>query len=166
MPGSIGRRRHPGVDAEIRRHDDATPIECRRDAVPAFAAGGDEGRDHRNEHQSTHGIRVASGHARGRRTGAQRLGVLQRTRHMRIPQRQRIGVLRIDREPVSKRGRRPVPQAADAVEPVQSVGEARQAQKQKWKCRPQRERAKQNDTDGAAERRQPQPKPEPGQCEE
>jgi hypothetical protein len=55
---------------------------------------------------------------------------------MRIPQRQRIGVLRIDREPVGKRRCRPMSQAADAVEPVQSIGETRQAQKQKWKRRP------------------------------
>jgi hypothetical protein len=55
---------------------------------------------------------------------------------MGIPQRQRIGILRIDREPVRERRRRAMAQSADAVEPVQRVGKARQPQKYKWKRRP------------------------------
>jgi hypothetical protein len=37
---------------------------------------------------------------------------------MRVPQRQRIRILRIDRELVGDRGRRPVLQAADPIEPA------------------------------------------------
>jgi hypothetical protein len=97
--------------------------------VPAFAAGSDEGRDHGDEHQSAQGIRIAPSDARRRRAGAQRIGVLQRTRDMSIPQRQRIGILRIDRELVGERRRRPVLQAADAVKPTQGFGKAGQAHK-------------------------------------
>jgi hypothetical protein len=38
----IGRRGDPRVDAEICRQHHALPVERRRDALPAFAAGGDE----------------------------------------------------------------------------------------------------------------------------
>jgi hypothetical protein len=38
----IGRRSDPRVDAEICRQHHALPVECRRDALPALAAGGNE----------------------------------------------------------------------------------------------------------------------------
>ena len=43
----IRRRRDPGVDAEIRRQHHALPVERGGDALPAFAAGGNEGGDAR-----------------------------------------------------------------------------------------------------------------------
>ena len=47
----VGRRRHPGVDAEIGRRHHALPIEGRGDAFHPLAAGGEERRDHQHRHQ-------------------------------------------------------------------------------------------------------------------
>ncbi len=133
------------------------PIERGGDAVPAFAAGSDEGRDRGNEHETAQCIGIAPGDARRRRAGAQRVGAFARTLDMRIPQRERIGILRTDREPVGDRGRRPVAQTTDAIEPAQRIADPGQAQKIKWRNRPQRGRREQAETGGTAKRRQPQP---------
>ena len=55
----IGGRRDPGVDAEIRRQHHALPVERRGDALPAFAAGGEEGGDAGDQNQAAQRIGVA-----------------------------------------------------------------------------------------------------------
>jgi hypothetical protein len=51
-PAGIGRRGDPRVDPEIRRRHHALPIERRRNALPVFAAGGDEGGDASDQHEA------------------------------------------------------------------------------------------------------------------
>ncbi len=121
----ISRRRHPGVDAEIRRQHHALPIERRGDAFPAFAAGGEKRGDAGDQHQRAQRIRIAPGDARRRRAGLERARRLQRALDMGVPQRERIRILRRDRELVGDRGRRTMAQAAAAIEPAQSVGRCR-----------------------------------------
>ncbi len=122
----IGRRRDPGVDAEIRRQRHAVPVERRRDPLPAFAAGGEERRDAGDQHQRAQRIRIAPGEARRRRAGLERARRLQRALDMGVPQRERIRILGRDRELVGDRGRRTMAQAAAAIEPAQPVGRARE----------------------------------------
>ena len=88
-PAGIGRRAHPGVDAEIGRHHHALPIEGRSDALDAFTAGGDEGRDDQHRHESPHRERVAPRQPGRRAPGPERLGRTQRPLHMGAPQRDR-----------------------------------------------------------------------------
>ena len=76
-PAGVARWRHPGIEAEIRRHDHTVPIESRRDPMPAFAASGNKGCDRRDQHQSAQRIGIAAGEAWCRRAGAQGIGILQ-----------------------------------------------------------------------------------------
>ena len=55
----IGGRGDPGVDAEIRRQHHALPIERRGDALPMFAAGGDEGGDAGDQNEAAQRVRIA-----------------------------------------------------------------------------------------------------------
>ena len=64
----IGRRSDPGVDPEICRQHHALPVECRGDALPALAAGGDESGDAGDEDEGAQRIGIARGHARRRPT--------------------------------------------------------------------------------------------------
>ena len=94
----IGRRHHPGVDAEIRRQHHARPVECRGDPLPPFAAGGKERGDAGDQHQRAQRIGVAPSDARGWLAGFERAHRGQSALDMGVPQRQRIGILRGDRE--------------------------------------------------------------------
>ena len=67
-PAGIGRRRHPGIDAEIRRQHHALPVERRRDPLPALAAGGKESRDAGDQHQRAQRIGIAPRKPRRRRS--------------------------------------------------------------------------------------------------
>ena len=106
----IGRRSDPRVDAEVCRQHDALPVERRGDALPALAAGGDESGNAGDEDEGAQRIGIARGHARrrparleGSRGGARALDV-------GVPQRERIGIARGDRERVDDRGRRAMSQ--------------------------------------------------------
>ena len=109
----IGRRHDPGVDAEIRRQHDAVPVECDRDAVPAFATGGKKRRDAGDQYQCAQRIGVAPRHPRRRPACLQRSRRRKRALDMSVPQRQRVWVLRGDGEIVGDRGRRSMAQPAD-----------------------------------------------------
>jgi hypothetical protein len=59
-------RFHPGagIDAEIRRRDDALPIERRGNAFCSLATGGKETRRHENENERAERHGVAQGQSR------------------------------------------------------------------------------------------------------
>ena len=85
---------------------------------------------------------------------------------MGVPQRQRIGILRRDRELVGDRGRRAVAKAAAAVEPAQRRRRSPACAEAERHAPRAASTANASSTDGAAERRQPQPQSEPGQRQE
>ena len=125
----IGRRSDPRVDAEVCRQHDALPVECRRDALPALAAGGDERGDAGDEDEGAQRVGVAPGHARRRPAGLEGLRGGAGALDMGVPQRERIGIARRDRERVDERGRRTMAQPAGVVEPAQTVGDGGHAHK-------------------------------------
>ena len=153
----VSRRRHPGVDAEIRRQHDALPIERRGDALEVFAAGSNEGGDNGDENKAAQRVRIARRQTRRRPAGLERPRRGERALDVRLPQRQRIGVLRRDRELIGNRGRRPMTDAAAAIEPPQRVGGDRQPQRHEWNDRGDREDDEHHESGSPGERRQPQP---------
>ena len=153
----ISRRRDPGVDAEIRRQHDALPVERRGDALEVFAAGGNEGGDDGNENEAAQRVRIARCQTRRRPAGLERPRRGERALDVRLPQRQRIGVLRRDREFIGNRGRRPMTDAAAAVEPAQRVGGGREPQRHEWNDRGDRENGEYHESRSPGERRQPEP---------
>ena len=124
----VGRRRHPGIDAEILRLHHARPVERRRDALHALAGRRKERRGHQQHDQRAHRDRIEHRQARPRRAGLQRIGGAQRLLDMGAPQRARHLILLAGGELVGERGRRPVRQPAAAVEPAQAVEGAGQAE--------------------------------------
>ena len=163
----IGRRRHPGVDAEIRRQHHALPIERRRDAFPAFAAGGEKSRDAGEQHQRAQRIRVAPGDARRRLAGFERARRLPtRARHGRstAPANRDLSTATASSSAIAVAGRwrRPLPRSSRR-RPSRIAG---------MRSRPNGMSAATTGADKAdqptarAERRQPQPQPEPGQRQE
>ncbi len=125
----ISGRRHPGVDAEIRRQHNALPIERRRDALPMLATGGDEGGDRGDENKTAQRIGIAQRKPGRRPSRPERAGLGKRALDMRSPERERIGICRRDGEFVGDRRRRPMANAAAAIEPAQRVDGGRQAQR-------------------------------------
>ena len=162
----IGRRRDPGVDAEIGRRHHALPVEGRHDALGPLAAGGHEGRHHKHRHQRAHRERIAQGEPRRRHAGLEGGGRPQRTLDMRAPERDRIRIGGRDRHLVGDRGRRSMRQPGIAIEPTQAVMPARQTQRQQRGKRRRGEQEKDAETDRASDRRQREPQPEPRDREE
>ena len=157
----IAGRRHPGVDAEIRRQHHALPVECRSDTFPVFAAGGDEGGDDGDEHKASQRIGVARRNARRGPARLEGAGRGERAFDVRAPQRQRIRVLRGDDELVGDRRRRAMTQPAPAIEPAESVGGRGYAKAAEWNERRQCQQREHDHAGGAAERRQPEPEAKP-----
>ena len=85
----IAGRRYPGVEPEIRRQDDAVPVEGGGDALGPFAAGGDEGGGHQDQHQRAQRHGIAPVEPRRRPAGAQAACREQRPLDMGAPQRHR-----------------------------------------------------------------------------
>ena len=160
-PAGIGGRGDPCVDAEIRRQHHALPIERRGDALPMFAAGGDEGGDASDQHQAAQRVRIAPGDPRRRPAHLEGARRGERALEMGLPQRQRIRILRRDGELVDDRRRRAMAKAAAAIEPAQAIGRSGHAQAGKPEgCRYSGDRKQEHDR-GTAGRRQPEKQPEP-----
>ena len=165
-PAGVGRRRHPRVDAEVGRRHHALPVERRGDALGALAAGGEEGRDHEDEHQRAQRIRIARRKLWQRRSGAQGAGGAQRALHVGAPQRRRERIVGFRNQVVGDRGGRAVRQVAGAVEPAQAVIRAGQPHQEQRHRRGDREDEEHEQADGAAKRRQRDPQSQPGDGEE
>ncbi len=164
----IGRRRHPGIDAEIRDRHHALPVERRGDALDALAAGGEERR-----------ARAASGRARAARTGSRahsrgcgkpalkRARGTQRAFDMGAPQRERPRIALGGR-----RSRRPWRSPADARGRCARSSRRRPSNELGMRSRrigtvPARQDDQQDEqADRAPHRRQPQPQAGPGHDEE
>ena len=162
----IRRRRDPGIDAEVCRQHDALPVESRRHALPALAAGGNEGGDDGNEHEAAHRIRIAHRQPRRRPSGLEGTRGGKRSRHMGLPQRERIGIGRRDGEFIGDRRRRTMQNAAAAIEPAQRLGGGRHAQEGEWDHGGDSERREYEEAGRARQRRQEQPQAQPGDSEE
>ena len=89
----VGRRRHPGVDAEILRLHHAGPVERRGDALHALAGRGKERRADEQHDQRAHRDRIEQMQARTRRPGLERIRGAQRLFDMRAPERLRHLIL-------------------------------------------------------------------------
>ena len=103
---------------------------------------------------------------RARRPCFQRIGGAQRLLDMRAPQRTGNLILFAGREFICQRRRRPVRQAAAAIEPAQPVEGTRQAEAQKRDGRDRDQHDEDEQRDGAPHRRQNEPKARPGDGEE
>ena len=162
----IGRRRHPGVDAEILRLHDAGPVERGGDALHALAGGGKERRGDQQHDQRAHRDRIEQMQPRARRAGLERIGGAQRLLDMRAPQRARHLILLAGAKFVGKRGRRPVREPAAAIEAAQAVERARQAEAQQRDRRDRDQHDQDEQRDGAPHRRQHEPQAGPRDGEE
>ena len=125
----------------------------------AFAAGGEESGDAGDENQAAQRIGVAPSDARRRQTRLERTCGFERALDVGVPERERIGVLRRDRQFVGNRSRRAVIEPAHAIEPAQAVGRAGHAQEDERDGGGDGEARERQQPCGASERRQPQPKP-------
>ena len=151
----IGRRNDPGIDPEIRRQYDTVPVERGSDAFPALAAGGKEGGDAGDENQRAQRVRIVPRHPRRRPTGLQRPRGVERALDMGIPQRERIGIFRRDREIVGDRRRRAMRQSTAAINPVPRVAGAGHAHEHERKRRDDGDRRASDHGRGASKRWQP-----------
>ena len=162
----IGRRRHPGVEPEVRRNHHALPVEGRGDTAPALATGGDEGRHNEDDDQRAQRHRVAQVETRRRPAGPELLRREQRPFDMGAPQRDRPRIGLRGREFIGDRGRRPMGDAGLAVEPAQAVVARREAHENQRNGRRGGEDEEHEQRDRPRHRRQPQPHAEPRHREE
>jgi hypothetical protein len=115
----IKRRRHPGIDPDIVGREYPVPVEGGRDANPSFVAGRDIGRDHQHNDQRAQRPGIVNRQPRRRQAGADTLDRGQGALALRLPQRQRDRVLRLQR--VGQGCRRAVADAGTTIEPRQRV---------------------------------------------
>ena len=162
----IDRRRHPGIDAEIRRRHHALPVEGGGDAFDALAAGGKEGRHHQDQRERAQRHRIAQRQLRLRPAGLELARRQQRAFDMRAPERLRHRIVLIGGDLVGDGRGRPVRLAAAAVEPAQAVRFAGQPQQQQRDRGRRGEDEEQDQPDGARQRRQHDPQTGPGQRQE
>ena len=147
--------------------DHALPVEGRGDALDAFAAGGEERRDHQHQHERAHANGSRARQPRRRRAGLERLGRAQRALDMGAPQRHANTSPRSARRS-RRRSRWPADAAgrscgrAAAGRPSGS-GTRTHQERREGRGREQEEDA---ETDRPPDRRQPQPQPEPGHGQE
>ena len=157
----VGRRRHPGIDAEILGLHHAGPVERRRDAFHALAGGGEEGCAHKQQHQRAHSGRVEQIEARTRRPGLQRICGAQSLLDMRAPERLRHLILLACGKLVGDRCRGPVLEPARPIKAAQAIECARQAEAEQRDGGDRNEHDQDEQDDRPAQRRQPQPQAGP-----
>ena len=157
----VGRRRHPGVDAEIGGLHRAPPIERRGHAAEPLAAGADAGGDRQDQDEGAQRVGIAQQQPRLRHPGLQAAGGGERAHHMGLPERERALVLGSGRHVVGDRGCGPVRQSAAQIEPAQRVPAARQGEARQRHGARQQQEPEQAHPDGAPERRQREPEAGP-----
>jgi hypothetical protein len=81
----IERRRHPGIDAVIRRCHDALKIEGSGNAPQPVTSRGEESHDQQNDNKTAQGIGIARGEPRRRQSGPQTARSLCRALQMSAP---------------------------------------------------------------------------------